>query len=322
MPSCHASCEQGAESIDLFTGNKMTVYQKMVLAGHHDHSLTARLLNSLLCQHFGRHKGLRLLDLGCGDASFAASILNQGDTPLSLSSYTGVDLSATSLQLAAQQPLPLPAGNGSSSSRRLVEQDMLGFLRAWQEGQQAQQEAAQQLQQGEQEGEGEHRASTEHAQQHGAHSRKHQLRQQQEPQLQAAPVAVAPASPPGEAYDVVLCALSAHHLARHEKQQLLCHARCALARGGCLLLMDVFRKEGESRDAYMERARHYYFEDGGQGSLRPEEAEEVWAHVSVYDYPETESDYRHMAAEAGFARCKLLHTCRREYTKVLALWRD
>jgi len=49
---------------------------------------------------------------------------------------------------------------------------------------------------------------------------------------------------------------------------------------------------------------------------------QVWAHVTVYDYPEAESDYRRMAVEAGFARYQLLHSCRREWTKVVALWRD
>ena len=49
---------------------------------------------------------------------------------------------------------------------------------------------------------------------------------------------------------------------------------------------------------------------------------QVWGHVREYDFPETESEYRQMAAEAGFARCQLLHTCRKEYTKVLVLWRD
>ena len=51
---------------------------QMVRARYHDHTLIAQLLNGLLYQHFGLHKKLRLLDLGCGDASFAAAILNQG----------------------------------------------------------------------------------------------------------------------------------------------------------------------------------------------------------------------------------------------------
>ena len=51
---------------------------QMVRAGYHDHTLIAQLLNSLLRQHFEPHKKLRLLDLGCGDASFAAEIFTQG----------------------------------------------------------------------------------------------------------------------------------------------------------------------------------------------------------------------------------------------------
>ncbi|GAB4812984.1 hypothetical protein N2152v2_000030 [Parachlorella kessleri] len=325
-PSPQAPCGQGAASVEFFTGKKMTVYQKIVQGEFHDHALIAKLLYGLLCQHFKPTRKLRLLDLGCGDASFAASILTQGtsagDTPLSLSSYTGVDLSATSLQLAAQQPLPLPAGNGSSSSsRRLVEQDMLGFLRAWQDGQQAQQEEGQQQ-----------------VQLGG-----HQQHNNDKPQV---PGEALPAGSPGTTasasathskdslkspsdpdtsdrpYDIILCALSVHHLPQHAKRELLRRARCALAPGGCLLLMDVFRKEGESREAYMERARDYFFGEEARSVLSPAESQEVWAHVTVFDYPEAESDYHQMSAEAGFARCQLVHSCRREWTKVVALWRD
>ncbi len=49
---------------------------------------------------------------------------------------------------------------------------------------------------------------------------------------------------------------------------------------------------------------------------------QIWSHVSEHDYPETESEYRCMAAAAGFSACDLLHTCRWEYTKVLALYKD
>ena len=196
-----------------------------------------------------------------------------GDTTLSLSSYTGVDMSATSLQLAAQQPLPLPlpADNGATS-RRLVEQDMLGFLRAWQGGQHAQQKEAQQRRP---KGEEKPTTSSEHEQEGRCQIQQTQQQQQEQQQQQAPAAEVAVATPPGEAYDVVLCALSVHHLQQHAKLELLRCARWALGPGGCLLLMDVFRKEGESREAYMERAHGYFFGEEARSVLSPEESDEV-----------------------------------------------
>ena len=68
----------GHPSHPVHTTNQYLTSLQIVQGQFHDHSLIAKRLYSLLCQHFKPTKELSLLDLGCGDASFAASILSQG----------------------------------------------------------------------------------------------------------------------------------------------------------------------------------------------------------------------------------------------------
>jgi ubiquinone/menaquinone biosynthesis C-methylase UbiE len=93
------------------------VYKKVVSENLMFHREIAAALNAALKERFGA-RPIAFLDLGCGDAATLAPVL-QGVT---LSRYTGVDLSPTALALAAQtlETLGAPV--------ELVEADFLDAL--------------------------------------------------------------------------------------------------------------------------------------------------------------------------------------------------
>lgn len=275
-PQCQDRAQK-ANSVEIFQ-NSLHVYRKLVACDYHDHALIARLLHNYIIQHCTVSRSLRLLDLGCGDGSFVPTVLLQGNSIIPLSKYVGVDLSANSLQMAAQQQLP------GSCRQALVQQDMLSFLQG------------QPPEQGQQEGRGRPDKDS-----HG--------KQGEEP---------AAGRLGAEVYDVILGALALHHIPTAAgKLALLAAARARLEPGGCMLVMDIFCKEGESREEFMERAHKLYFQTFDQFTV--EEAELIWSHVSEHDFPETEQEYRQLAAAAGFGKVQCLHECRFSFIKVLAL---
>lgn len=96
-----------------------------VLAGDH---LEHRLLYSGVVQECQKLKGVNysLLDLGCGDCQYLGELFRQVGQEFIPSSYTGVDLSGTALQVA---PTNLVRALRPESFT-LVEKDMLSFLQA------------------------------------------------------------------------------------------------------------------------------------------------------------------------------------------------
>ena len=95
-----------------------------------------------------------------------------------------------------------------------------------------------------------------------------------------------------------------HHLARDLKQRLFHACARRLRPGGCLLLVDVAREEGQSREQYL---------DGYLGMMRsewkrvpPTQLEEACAHVAAFDFPETVSTLTRMARDAGLGGARLI----------------
>ena len=108
----------------------------------------------------------------------------------------------------------------------------------------------------------------------------------------------------GQRFDVVYSGFAMHHLTTREKERLFRMLGTLLKPGGCVLLVDVVREPGQSREAYLE---------GYLGVVRTEwrlleeaQVAEVCRHVSGYDHPETVEDLVMMAREAGMGTSRVL----------------
>lgn len=107
-----------------------------------------------------------------------------------------------------------------------------------------------------------------------------------------------------EHVDAAWCSLSIHHLTTEQKFEVFKAIREELGPGGMFLAYEPTRRDGESREAYVER-----FKETNQPlwrCLSEEEWDQLFHHVSTCDFPETVSDWREMGRQAGFATSRLL----------------
>lgn len=105
-------------------------------------------------------------------------------------------------------------------------------------------------------------------------------------------------------FDIIFTGFAVHHLDAVAKQELFHACAKKLNAGGRLIMVDVVRQEGESREQYL----HGYLTTmrTAWDGVRPDHIEEACAHVAAFDFPETLSDLERMAAMAGFAETSLL----------------
>jgi SAM-dependent methyltransferase len=99
------------------------------------------------------------------------------------------------------------------------------------------------------------------------------------------------------AFDIIFSGFAVHHLDAAGKQRLFKACADRLAPGGSLILVDVVREEGQTREQYLEGYLHC-MRTQWTGVL-PEHLDEACAHVAAYDFPETLADLTQMAREAG-----------------------
>jgi len=107
-------------------------------------------------------------------------------------------------------------------------------------------------------------------------------------------------APAAKTFDVILASYAVHHLPAGEKQELFRLASGKLAPRGSLLFADVFRRDGETREGYL---------DAYVGMMRrtwtgmpPESLASTIQHVTESDFPETIEALTAMATEAGFCQ--------------------
>jgi hypothetical protein len=103
-----------------------------------------------------------------------------------------------------------------------------------------------------------------------------------------------------EAADVVWIGLSLHHLQPADKLVIMQEARGVLEGKGQLMIYEPARREGESREGYLER-----FATTSQplwSALSDAEWTTILDHVTHCDFPETASGWLRLGGEAGFVR--------------------
>jgi hypothetical protein len=89
-----------------------------------------------------------------------------------------------------------------------------------------------------------------------------------------------------------------------------------MAPGGALLVADVFRKDGEDRQTYLER---YKARTVGWVALEEEERGSILEHVCSSDYPSERSEFVALAGRAGWGKARWLWGGKHEAEAVLLL---
>jgi ubiquinone/menaquinone biosynthesis C-methylase UbiE len=89
---------------------------------------------------------------------------------------------------------------------------------------------------------------------------------------------------PDGAFDIVLAGFSLHHYPTDAKAVVLDGIARVLAPGGWLLWADTYRREGESREAFLGRL----FEEIRTTwvAATPDEREQFVSHIRDFDHPE------------------------------------
>lgn len=105
------------------------------------------------------------------------------------------------------------------------------------------------------------------------------------------------------ATDVIFSSYALHHLATSDKRAAFRHAARLITPGGSMLLIDVVREPGQSRedyiDDYLRRIR-----DDWKGLTR-EMVDEACAHVASFDHPESLATLDTLALDAGLSAGRL-----------------
>lgn len=100
-----------------------------------------------------------------------------------------------------------------------------------------------------------------------------------------------------QTYNLILGVLSLHHLLTEQKE--ICWQKIAdrLQPNGIFLVVDLYRQENESRNAYLERYCQIMQQNWTR--LNDNELQEVATHICQFDYPEPESNWYQFAKQAG-----------------------
>lgn len=99
--------------------------------------------------------------------------------------------------------------------------------------------------------------------------------------------------------DVMLASYAVHHLPLPAKQDFFRLARARLAPGGSLLFADIFRRDEETREHYLDR--YVGMMRQAWTALAPEALASTIEHVVQRDFPETAEAIGGMARDAGFS---------------------
>jgi SAM-dependent methyltransferase len=103
---------------------------------------------------------------------------------------------------------------------------------------------------------------------------------------------------PPKTFDVILASYAVHHLPAREKREFFQLALGKLAPRGTLLFADVFRRNSETREEYLEAYVGMMRRDWT--GMTPESLASTIEHVTQRDFPETSEVVSALAREAAF----------------------
>ncbi|HYH64388.1 MAG TPA: class I SAM-dependent methyltransferase [Urbifossiella sp.] len=110
---------------------------------------------------------------------------------------------------------------------------------------------------------------------------------------------------PDGAFDLVLAGFSLHHFPTDRKAGILDDIARVLAPDGWFIWTDTYRREGESRDAFL--ARLFVEVRTTWVAATPDEREQFVAHIGEFDHPEPLSWMTAQLAARGLARAEVLY---------------
>lgn len=102
-----------------------------------------------------------------------------------------------------------------------------------------------------------------------------------------------------EPFNVILAGFALHHLYPDEKREFFKRCAAVLTSPGYVLLYDLFRRPGETREDYIQAYCQHCHESWTD--LSQEGLAAATAHVNQCDFPETHGTLARMASESGFA---------------------
>ena len=109
-----------------------------------------------------------------------------------------------------------------------------------------------------------------------------------------------------EPADLVWIGLSLHHLESPDKEVIMREALGVLGGTGAMVIYEPTCREGESREAYVERFAATT--KTRWRALDPAEWRSIEEHVARCDLPETPTGWQRLARDAGFTRTEELFT--------------
>jgi cyclopropane fatty-acyl-phospholipid synthase-like methyltransferase len=112
-------------------------------------------------------------------------------------------------------------------------------------------------------------------------------------------------------WDVIFSGFALHHLTRDEKARLFRAAGRCLSAKGWLLMIDIVREEGQSREDFLREYLREMRERWTQ--IPPDQLEEACEHVAACDYPEYLADLQEMAMASGLANSRVIARYRQHY---------
>lgn len=120
-------------------------------------------------------------------------------------------------------------------------------------------------------------------------------------------------------FDVIMTSFALHHLSFEQKNWIFGQVFQLLNPGGVVVIIDIVRREEETRESYIKR----YLENVLQHwtLLSTKEFLMVEEHISTSDFPETQANLYELAQKQNFTRFERLYYDPLETTQLLCFYR-